>query len=55
MSAALDRTAHTVDLSRDTVRSLNAALHDLPTDTNATLWRVLNPRGQHAVAVGLTR
>jgi glutamate synthase domain-containing protein 3 len=55
MSEALDRTAHTVDLSRDTVRSLNAALHDLPTDTNATLWRVLNPRGQHAVAVGLTR
>jgi methylamine---glutamate N-methyltransferase subunit B len=55
MSAVLDRHPHTVDLARETVRALNAALHALPADTNETAWRVLNPRGQHAVAVGLTR
>jgi methylamine---glutamate N-methyltransferase subunit B len=44
-----------IDLSRSTVRELNAALHGLPIDTNETQWRVLNPRGQHAVAVGLER
>ncbi len=41
------------DLARSSVRELNAALHALPADTNETHWRVLNPRGQHAVAVGL--
>jgi glutamate synthase domain-containing protein 3 len=55
VSEALDQIARTVDLSTETVRSLNAALHGLPADTNETLWRVLNPRGQHAIAVGLTR
>ena len=45
--------AETVDLADVTVRGLNAALHALPADTNRTLWRVLNPRGQHALAVGL--
>jgi methylamine---glutamate N-methyltransferase subunit B len=44
-----------IDLSCRTVRDLNAALHELPVDTNETHWRVLNPRGQHAVAVGLER
>src|SRR5215469_16620991 len=44
-----------IDLSRSTVRELNAALHRLPVDTNETQWRVLHPRGQHAVAVGLER
>jgi glutamate synthase domain-containing protein 3 len=32
---------------------LNAALHKLRSDTNETHWRVLNPRGQHSIAVGL--
>lgn len=36
-----------------TPRELNAALHALRPDTNRTLWRVLNPRGRHALAVGL--
>ena len=43
----------TVDLARSSVRELNAALHRLGPDSNETHWRVLNPRGQHAVAVGL--
>lgn len=42
-----------VDLSSSSVRELNAALHRLTSDTNETDWRVLNPRGQHSVAVGL--
>ena len=46
-------TEELVDLSRATVRSLNAALHGLAPDTNRTLWRVLHPRGQHALAVGV--
>lgn len=42
-----------VDLAETPVRALNAALHALGADTNRTAWRVLNPRGRHALAVGL--
>lgn len=42
-----------VDLAQSPVRELNAALHDLTSDTNETHWKVVNPAGQHAVAVGL--
>ena len=42
-----------VDLAGSSVSELNAALHRLLPDTNETHWRVLNPRGQHSVAVGL--
>jgi glutamate synthase domain-containing protein 3 len=43
----------TVDLAVSTRRELNAELHQLPPDTNETFWRVANPAGQHALAVGL--
>jgi glutamate synthase domain-containing protein 3 len=43
----------TVDLAATPLRELNAALHRLPPHTNEAHWRVLNPRGQHAVAVGI--
>jgi glutamate synthase domain-containing protein 3 len=43
----------TVDLQTATVRDLNRTLHALPADTNQRAWRVVNPRGAHAVAVGL--
>lgn len=43
-----------VDLASSDVRSLNQRLHDLSPDTNERLWRVVNPRGAHAVAAGLT-
>jgi methylamine---glutamate N-methyltransferase subunit B len=43
----------TVDLARTPLRDLSAALHRLSFDTNETHWQVLNPRGQHAVAVGI--
>jgi glutamate synthase domain-containing protein 3 len=45
----------TVDLHGTSVRELNRTLHALPADTNERAWRVVNPRGAHAVAVGLTQ
>jgi methylamine---glutamate N-methyltransferase subunit B len=44
---------NTVDLATSSVRDLNSALHLLKADTNETHWCVLNPRGQHSIAVGL--
>ena len=43
----------TVDLAATSLREFNAALHRLRADTNETHWRVLNPRGQHAIAAGI--
>ena len=43
----------TIDLAHTALRELNATLHRLKSDSNKTHWRVLNPRGQHAVAVGI--
>ncbi len=43
------------DLAKATKRELNQQLHALPADTNETHWRVENPQGQHALAVGLDR
>jgi methylamine---glutamate N-methyltransferase subunit B len=43
----------TFDLARNSVRELNCALHRLTADSNETHWRVLQPRGQHAIAAGL--
>ncbi len=42
-----------VDLAATSRRDLNARLHELPSQTNQTSWFVLNPEGQHALAVGL--
>ncbi|HSG65957.1 MAG TPA: protein glxC [Gammaproteobacteria bacterium] len=44
----------TVDLARTPVRELNQRLHDLPLDTRERDWRILNPKGQHAIAAGLS-
>ena len=41
------------DLAAAPLRELNATLQNLPPDTNETAWTVLNPRGAHAVAVGI--
>lgn len=43
----------TVDLATTPLRELNAGLHRMASDSNDTHWQVLNPRGRHAVAVGL--
>jgi glutamate synthase domain-containing protein 3 len=42
------------DLANAPLRALNAALQALTPGTNETSWTILNPRGQHAVAVGVT-
>jgi glutamate synthase domain-containing protein 3 len=42
-----------VDLAVTSRRTLNQELHALGGTTNETHWRVLNPAGQHALAVGL--
>ena len=42
-----------VDLAEVSRTELNGRLQTLPKATNETLWRVLNPAGQHALAAGL--
>ena len=45
----------TFDLSVQTLRDLNGALHTLPAGSNDTTFEVVNPRGSHSVAVGIDR
>ncbi len=45
-------TARTIDLDATGVRVLNAALH-APQAAASPHWRVLNPNGRHALAVGI--
>ena len=43
----------TFDLSNTPLRELNSALHALSQGANDTEFEVINPRGSHAVAVGI--
>ena len=43
-----------VDLAETSVRELNQMLHALDEGAAEEVWRILNPRGAHAIAVGLT-
>ncbi|WP_421980277.1 protein GlxC [Roseibium sp.] len=43
----------TFDLSAQPLRELNQALHTIDDGSNDTAFEVLNPRGSHAVAVGI--
>jgi len=43
----------TIDLAEHPTRYLNSTLHGLRADTNQSFWRVLNPRGKHALAAGV--
>jgi glutamate synthase domain-containing protein 3 len=52
INAVQDAAVREVDLAVTSLRELNAALHELPPDATGR-WRVLNPRGAHAVAVGI--
>jgi glutamate synthase domain-containing protein 3 len=45
----------TVDLSVQTVRDLNQALHDQHDDMTIEKWDVLNPKGHHNLAVGVNQ
>lgn len=42
-----------IDLAVTPLRELNSELHRQRDGTNEAEWEVLNPRGQHAVAVGV--
>jgi len=44
----------TFDLASEPLRALNAGLAALTPATNRTAWRITNPRGAHAIAVGVT-
>jgi methylamine---glutamate N-methyltransferase subunit B len=50
---ALDRPVHVVDLATSKLRELNAALHTESRVPTIRRWRVVNPRGAHAVACGI--
>lgn len=41
------------DLSQTALRELNSALHNLGSGANDTAFEIVNPRGSHAVAVGV--
>ena len=41
------------DLAKDGLRGLNASLQDQTGTMNQTNWEVVNPKGGHAIAVGL--
>ena len=43
----------TFDLEEQGLRALNQTLHGQANDTNQTSWEIINPRGSHAIAVGL--
>ena len=43
----------TIDLEAQGLRNLNAALQAQAAETNQTAWEIVNPKGSHAVAVGL--
>ena len=57
MSTALnitDPASVVFDLAGSGLRQLNATLQALTAQTNQTAWTILNPRGEHALAVGIT-
>ena len=56
MSAVQKTLNNTIvfDLSSSSLRDLNSTLQSLSAGSNQTAWTVLNPRGAHAIAVGIT-
>ena len=43
----------TYDLEANGLRGLNSALQELNGSSNKTVWEIVNPKGSHAIAVGL--
>ena len=52
-TAASATATEVFDLATGALRQLNQRLHDLTPETARTPWRILNPRGAHAVAAGV--
>ena len=44
----------TFDLDRAPLRELNQSLHDVAGEGDRR-WRIVNPRGRHNIAVGMTQ
>jgi glutamate synthase domain-containing protein 3 len=53
MTTASPVTVETVDLDATPLRELNQRLHQLGNPPQPGAWRVVNPGGRHAIAVGL--
>jgi glutamate synthase domain-containing protein 3 len=53
MTTASPVTVETVDLDATPLRELNQRLHNLGDPPQPGAWRVINPGGRHAIAVGL--
>jgi glutamate synthase domain-containing protein 3 len=51
---AAEADAVLFDLAAQDLRTLNATLQALGPTSNETYWNILNPRGGHAIAVGVT-
>ncbi|RWF49098.1 MULTISPECIES: GXGXG domain-containing protein [unclassified Mesorhizobium] len=51
--ATRESHARVFDLDVQSLRELNQALHKLTAGSNETAWEVLNPKGNHSVAVGV--
>ncbi len=43
----------TIDLASTSLREMNELLHKQNAGTNETQWEIINPKGRHAVAVGV--
>ena len=43
----------TLDMAKVDLREVNSTLFDQKENTNQTSWEIINPKGSHAVAVGL--
>lgn len=43
----------TIDMETMPLRELNSTLHAQAETTNQTAWEIVNPKGSHAIAVGL--
>ncbi len=52
---ATSQASRVCDLSQMSLRELNQALHDIAPGSNETAWDILNPKGLHAVAVGVAQ
>jgi glutamate synthase domain-containing protein 3 len=44
-----------IDLEKTSLREVNQKLQGLPAETNERVWKLINPHGEHACAVGLTQ
>lgn len=44
---------HKIDLEKSSVRDLNQSLHELNGTKDKAEWHITNPKGRHAVAVGI--